>query len=160
MINELILTLKTLLKYSVIELNIDRSVCKTPWLIKINLTVYANYIGPLVMTYANCEGFPICDDRITENDRCVLEIIGIHWSKYMFKVNSVLLRLGGKTCKTYNLWNDNRDTWATSLDNMRCLCFLAVKGHLKMTNQLEYIKFYVYIFTWCCWLNIFNCQWS
>ena len=30
------------------------------------------------MTDANCEGFPICDDRITENDRCVIKIIGIH----------------------------------------------------------------------------------
>ena len=40
--------------------------------------VYANYIGPSVMTDANCEEFPICDDRITENDRCVIKIIGIH----------------------------------------------------------------------------------
>ena len=30
------------------------------------------------MTDANYEGFPICDDRITENDRCVIKIIGIH----------------------------------------------------------------------------------
>ena len=30
------------------------------------------------MTDANCEGFPIHDDRITENDRCVIKIIGIH----------------------------------------------------------------------------------
>ena len=36
-------------------------------------TVFANYIGPSVMTDANCEGFPICDDRITENDRCVIK---------------------------------------------------------------------------------------
>ena len=28
--------------------------------------------------HANCEEFPICDDRITENDRCVIKIIGIH----------------------------------------------------------------------------------
>ena len=41
-------------------------------------SVYANYIGPSVTTDANCEGFPICDDRITENDRCVIKIIGIH----------------------------------------------------------------------------------
>ena len=41
--------------------------------------VYANYIGPSVMTDANSEGFPICDERITENDRCVIKIIGIHW---------------------------------------------------------------------------------
>ena len=40
--------------------------------------VYANYIGPSVMTNANCEGFPICNDRITENDRYVIKIIGIH----------------------------------------------------------------------------------
>ena len=33
--------------------------------------VYANYIDPSVMTDANCEGFPIRDERITENDRCV-----------------------------------------------------------------------------------------
>ena len=44
------------------------------------LSVYANYIGPSVMTDANCEGFPICDDRITERDRCVIKIIGIHWA--------------------------------------------------------------------------------
>ena len=42
------------------------------------MAVYANYIGPSVMTDANCEGFPICDDRITENDQCVKKIIGIH----------------------------------------------------------------------------------
>ena len=29
------------------------------------------------MTDANCEGFPLCDDRITENDRCVIKIIGL-----------------------------------------------------------------------------------
>ena len=40
--------------------------------------VYANYIGLLVMSNANCEGFPICNDRITENDRCVVKINGIH----------------------------------------------------------------------------------
>ena len=44
------------------------------------VAVYANYIGPSVMTDANCEGFPICDDRITENDRCVVKIVGIHWN--------------------------------------------------------------------------------
>ena len=27
-----------------------------------------------------CERFPICDDKITENDRCVIKIIGIHCS--------------------------------------------------------------------------------
>ena len=42
------------------------------------ITVYANYIGPSVMTDANSEGFPTCDERITENDRCVIKIIGIH----------------------------------------------------------------------------------
>ena len=42
------------------------------------ISVYANYIGPSVMTDANSEGFPICDERITENDRCVIKIIGIH----------------------------------------------------------------------------------
>ena len=54
----------------------------TNWMISILLimvnAVYANYIGPSVMTDANCEEFPICDDRITENDRCVIKIIGIH----------------------------------------------------------------------------------
>ena len=30
------------------------------------------------MPDANSEGFPICDERITENDRCVIKIIGIH----------------------------------------------------------------------------------
>ena len=45
--------------------------------------VYANYIGPSVMTDANSEGFPICDEteRITENDQCVIKIIGIHWDR-------------------------------------------------------------------------------
>ena len=37
--------------------------------------VYANYID---MTDANSEGFLKCDERITENDRCVIKIIGIH----------------------------------------------------------------------------------
>ena len=45
------------------------------------LAVYANYIGPSVMTDANCEGFSIFDYRITENDRCVRKIIGIHWAR-------------------------------------------------------------------------------
>ena len=44
----------------------------------ITRSVYANYIGPSVMTDANSEKFPICDERITENDRCVIKIIGIH----------------------------------------------------------------------------------
>ena len=30
------------------------------------------------MTDANSEGFPICDERITENDRSVIKIIGKH----------------------------------------------------------------------------------
>ena len=30
------------------------------------------------MTDANCEGFTICDDRITENDQCFIKIIGMH----------------------------------------------------------------------------------
>ena len=36
------------------------------------------------MTNANCEGFPICDDRITEN---VIKIIGMHckYSQNIFK---------------------------------------------------------------------------
>ena len=25
-----------------------------------------------------CERFPVCDHKITENDRCVIKIIGIH----------------------------------------------------------------------------------
>ena len=41
-------------------------------------SVYANYISPSVMTDANSEEFPICNERITENDRCVIKIIGIH----------------------------------------------------------------------------------
>ena len=41
-------------------------------------TVYANYISPSVMTDANSKGFPICDERITENDQYVIKIIGIH----------------------------------------------------------------------------------
>ena len=48
------------------------------WARQYMYTAYANYIGPSVMTDANCEGFPICDDRITENDRFVIKIIGIH----------------------------------------------------------------------------------
>ena len=40
------------------------------------------------MTDANCEGFPICDDRISENDRCVKKIIGIHcMSLYTYKIS-------------------------------------------------------------------------
>ena len=44
-----------------------------------------NYIGPSVMTDANSEGFPICDERITENDRCVIKIIGIHCIFHILK---------------------------------------------------------------------------
>ena len=56
------------------------------WLMAWKRTVYANYIGPSVMTDANSEGFPLCDERITENDRCVIKIIGIHWEN---KVKSI-----------------------------------------------------------------------
>ena len=31
-----------------------------------------------MQTKPTCERFPICDDKITENDRCVIKIIGIH----------------------------------------------------------------------------------
>ena len=45
-------------------------------------SVYANYIGPSVMTDANqvgpVKGLPIYDDKITENDQCVMKIISIH----------------------------------------------------------------------------------
>ena len=61
----------------------------------IIFTVYANYIGPSVMTDANCEGFPICDDRITENDRCVIKIIGIHCI-HLLQVGSRLFELSRK----------------------------------------------------------------
>ena len=33
-----------------------------------------------------CERFPICDDKITENDRCVLKIIGIHCGSSVQKI--------------------------------------------------------------------------
>ena len=42
-------------------------------------SVYANYDQ---RTDANSEGFPICDERITENDRCVIKIIGMHCYVY------------------------------------------------------------------------------
>ena len=48
-------------------------------------SVYANYIGPSVMTDANFEGFPICDERISENDQCVIKIIGIHCEMLNYK---------------------------------------------------------------------------
>ena len=40
---------------------------------KVSLPITVGHDG-----HANCEEFPICDDRITENDRCVIKIIGIH----------------------------------------------------------------------------------
>ena len=52
------------------------------------ITVYANYIGPSVMTDAYCEGFPICDNKITINDRCVIKIIGIHWDNTTLRWSS------------------------------------------------------------------------
>ena len=36
------------------------------------------------MTDAYYEGFHICDDRITENDRCVIKIIGIHYQNMIY----------------------------------------------------------------------------
>ena len=60
------------------KLRLYAQVCRTFLGKCVFYTVYANYIGLLVMTDANCEGFPIRDDRITENDRCVIKIIGIH----------------------------------------------------------------------------------
>ena len=63
------------------------------------IAVYANYIGPSVMTDANkvwpsCERSPICDDKITENDRCVIKIIGIFCiaTTCMYAMKSLLLR--------------------------------------------------------------------
>ena len=54
-------------------------------------TAYANYIGPSVMTDANPEGFLICDERITENDRCVMKIIGIHCDQILYLTRSDVL---------------------------------------------------------------------
>ena len=50
-----------------------------------SISVYANYIGPSVMTDANCEGFPICDDRITENDRCVQSLTKVLVTWWSFR---------------------------------------------------------------------------
>ena len=33
-----------------------------------------------------CERFPICDDKITENYRCVITITGIHWKHLINQV--------------------------------------------------------------------------
>ena len=52
------------------------------------IPVYANYIGPSVMADANCEKFTICDDRITENDRCFIKIIGIHCHTLVYTVQN------------------------------------------------------------------------
>ena len=46
------------------------------------VAVYANYIGPPVMTDANSVGpvklkGSLYEDEITENDRCVIKIIGL-----------------------------------------------------------------------------------
>ena len=36
---------------------------------------------PITSVRRTCESYPICDDKITENDRCVIKLIGIHcWS--------------------------------------------------------------------------------
>ena len=55
--------------------------------------VYANYVCPSVMTDANSEGFPICDERITENDRCVIKIIGIHWLNAWYEKHDLHLNI-------------------------------------------------------------------
>ena len=51
--------------------------------IEVCIAAFANNISPLVMTNAKLmltyERFPICDDKITENDRCVIKKIGILW---------------------------------------------------------------------------------
>ena len=58
------------------ELNLSRNLTTL-----MLIAVYANYVGPSVMTDANSERFLICDERITENDRCVIRIIGIHCNR-------------------------------------------------------------------------------
>ena len=80
--------------------------------------VYANYIGPSVMTDANYEGFPICDDRITENDQCVIKIIGIHCNTYLYqtyhKTNSIHFQgqwSEGKVGKNRNQLVNTIDCW-------------------------------------------------
>ena len=57
------------------------------------------------MTNANCEGFPISDDRIAENDRCVIKIIGIHcFHSYIY----VLLKWSNLWYVLYLMkWNES-----------------------------------------------------
>ena len=40
-----------------------------------------------------CERFPICNDKMTENDRCVIKIIGIHWCNELNLKFDLLLEL-------------------------------------------------------------------
>ena len=37
-----------------------------------------------------CERFPICDDKVPENDRCVIKIIGIHCYSINLCIYSVM----------------------------------------------------------------------
>ena len=66
---------------------------------KFGNSVYANYIGPSIMTDANSEGFPVCDERITdENDWCVIKIIGIHWKLFISSLEVLMwLKLSNTT---------------------------------------------------------------
>ena len=72
--------------------------------------VYANYmyISLSVMTNANSEGFPVCDERITENDRCVIKIIGIHCQILMFNNSS-------KCSLRFKLWWQTVEFWSRTI---------------------------------------------
>ena len=65
------------------------------------------------------EGFPMCDNRITENDRCVIKIIGIHCMPLAWKVCRGHLVFGSSVCLSVSPsiipsqfgWSYSNQTW-------------------------------------------------
>ena len=92
--------------------------------------VYANYIGPSVMTDANREGFPICDDRITENDRCVIKIIGIHWDPCIYFAIKVIHYI---YCKFYQAYVLHKHILPSAQSVRIIICFVVLLccSHVK-----------------------------
>ena len=101
-------------------------------------SVYANYMGPSVLTDANLEGFPICDDRITENDLWVIKVIGIHcwlkagWFSYRNgKMNWTKIKTVGFSKKSLGLYDFFRASKFCLLPALSGFGFVTIKTSHK-----------------------------
>ena len=127
-----------------------------------DIPVYANYIGPLVMTDANSEGFPICDERITENDRCVIKIIGIHW--YTCTYTLVHIHMWVQNLK-FTCLHSNQ-TWAKGYSHfIDIIC--PRDGELKWGTwdgcfiwTLLLLRHLCFINKFCCYQSLTSLLWS